>query len=57
MALAPLALTPTTRVAGEAGRRSATLQRLQRAADEALETATNVAALAIAGYLPADRLP
>jgi len=44
-------------VAGEAGRRSATLQRLQRAADEALETATNVAALAIAGYLPADRLP
>lgn len=44
-------------VAGEAGRRSAALQRLRRAADEALETATNVAALAIAGYLPADRLP
>ena len=44
-------------VAGEAGRRLQALRRLQRAADEALETATNVAALAIAGYLPADRLP
>ncbi|WP_050348594.1 hypothetical protein [Arsenicicoccus sp. oral taxon 190] len=44
-------------VAADAARRLGALQRLQRVADEALETATTVAALAIAGYLPADRLP
>ncbi|MCH8612536.1 hypothetical protein [Arsenicicoccus dermatophilus] len=44
-------------VSVHAVRRHSALQRLQRAADEALETATTVCALAVAGYLPADRLP